>query len=112
MQSTLIRVGRLGRNCYYEDIHFHHESYEQPSPPSIIHPALFSLEDGISHGGQGPSNRIPIKVYTDGSKINDQKGSAFCAIANEAVTKTWKVKLSPANTVFQAEMLALKSAIE
>ncbi|GBL80259.1 hypothetical protein AVEN_92195-1 [Araneus ventricosus] len=44
--------------------------------------------------------------------INDQTGSAFCVIANEAITKTWKAKLSPANTVFQAEMLALKAAIE
>ncbi|GBN41999.1 hypothetical protein AVEN_93178-1 [Araneus ventricosus] len=112
MQSTLVRVGRMGRNCDYEGIHFDHESYEQPSPPSTIHPALFSLEDRISHGGQVPSNRTPIEVYTDGSKINDQTGSAFCAIANEAITKAWKAKLSPANTVFQAEMLALKAAIE
>ncbi|GBN85990.1 hypothetical protein AVEN_166509-1 [Araneus ventricosus] len=51
MQSTLVRVGRLGRNCDYEGIHFDHQSYEQPSPPSTIHPALFSLEDRITHGG-------------------------------------------------------------
>ncbi|GBM66410.1 hypothetical protein AVEN_13007-1 [Araneus ventricosus] len=72
MQSTLVRVGRLGRNCDYQDIYFDHESYEQPSPPSTIHPALFSLEDRVSQGGQGPANRTPIKVYTDGLKINDQ----------------------------------------
>ncbi|GBL79359.1 hypothetical protein AVEN_92554-1 [Araneus ventricosus] len=71
-----------------------------------------TLEDRITHGGQVPSNRTPIEVYTDGSKINDQTGSAFCVIANEAITKTWKAKLRPANTVFQAEMLALKAAIE
>ncbi|GBM34911.1 hypothetical protein AVEN_41459-1 [Araneus ventricosus] len=112
MQSTLVRVGRLGRNCDYEGIHFDHESYENPSPSSTIHPALFSLEDRISRGGQVPSNRTPIEVYTDGSKINDQTGSTFCAIENEAITKTWKAKLSPVNTVFQAEMLALKAAIE
>ncbi|GBM08113.1 hypothetical protein AVEN_123016-1 [Araneus ventricosus] len=112
IQSTLVSVGRLGRNCDYEGIHFDHESYEQPTPPSIIYPALFSLEDRISHVEQDPSNRTPIEVYKDGSKINDQTGSAFCAISNEAVTKTWKAKLNPANTVFQAEMLALKAAIE
>ncbi|GBM85451.1 hypothetical protein AVEN_134352-1 [Araneus ventricosus] len=93
--------------CDYEGIHFHHESYEQPSPPSTIHPALFSLEDRIPHGGQVPSNRTSNEVCTHGSKINDQAGSAFCVIANEAITKTWK-----ANTMFQAEMLALKAAIE
>ncbi|GBM80702.1 hypothetical protein AVEN_137223-1 [Araneus ventricosus] len=105
-------VCRLGRNCDYEGIHFDDESYEQTSPPSTIHPALFSLEDRITHGGQVPSNRTPIKVCTDGSKINAQTGSAFCVIENEAITKTWKAKLSPANTVFQAEILALKAAIE
>ncbi|GBO24250.1 hypothetical protein AVEN_128478-1 [Araneus ventricosus] len=65
---------------------------------------LRSLEDRISHGGQVPSNRTPIEVDTNGSKINEQTGNAFCAIANEAITKTCKAKLSPANTVFQAEM--------
>ncbi|GBM05192.1 hypothetical protein AVEN_197745-1 [Araneus ventricosus] len=80
--------------------------------PNGGYPGRRSLEDRISHGGQVPSKRTPIEVYTDGSRINDQKGSAFCAIANEAITKTWKAKLSPANTVFQAEMLALKAGIE
>ncbi|GBN43544.1 hypothetical protein AVEN_121475-1, partial [Araneus ventricosus] len=68
--------------------------------------------DRISNGGQGPSNRTPSEVYTDGSKINDQKSSVFCAIANEPINRTWKAKLSPANTLFQAEILALKAAIE
>ncbi|GBN09729.1 hypothetical protein AVEN_180216-1, partial [Araneus ventricosus] len=36
----------------------------------------------------------------------------FGCFGNEAVTKTWKAKLSTSNTVFQAEMLALKAAIE
>ncbi|GBN54105.1 hypothetical protein AVEN_69436-1 [Araneus ventricosus] len=63
MQSTLVRVGRLGRNCDYKGFHFDHESYEQPSPPSTIPPALFSLEDRISHGGQVPSKERQLK-YT------------------------------------------------
>ncbi|GBN54249.1 hypothetical protein AVEN_234688-1, partial [Araneus ventricosus] len=36
----------------------------------------------------------------------------FGCFGNEAVTKTWKAKLSTSNTVFQAEMLPLKAAIE
>ncbi|GBN40789.1 hypothetical protein AVEN_30924-1 [Araneus ventricosus] len=60
----------------------------------------------MPQGGKFPSIRTPIKVYKDGSKINDQTGSAYCAISNEAITKTWKAMLSPTNTVFQAEMLA------
>ncbi|GBL73896.1 hypothetical protein AVEN_230841-1 [Araneus ventricosus] len=87
MQSTLVRVGRLGRNCDYEGIHFDHESCEQPSPPSTIHPALFSLEDRISHGGQGLSNRTPIKVHTDGSKINDQTAVLSVALKTKQSLK-------------------------
>ncbi|GBN63168.1 hypothetical protein AVEN_164495-1 [Araneus ventricosus] len=74
MQSTLLRVGRLGRDCDYEGIHFDYESYEQPSAPSTIRPTLFSLEDRISHGGQVPSNRTPIEVYTDGVRFGELSG--------------------------------------
>ncbi|GBM84690.1 hypothetical protein AVEN_49841-1 [Araneus ventricosus] len=109
MHSTLVKIGCLGSNCNYEGIHFDHENYEQPSPPSVIHPVLFNLEDRISQGKQGPFNRTPLKVYTDGSKINDQTVSAFCAFANEAVTKTWKAKLS--NTVFQPIQYSWKQPI-
>ncbi|GBN06635.1 hypothetical protein AVEN_215809-1 [Araneus ventricosus] len=42
----------------------------------------------------------------------DYEGSAFCAIEIQAITKTWKAKLTLANTVFQAEILALKAAIQ
>ncbi|GBM01532.1 hypothetical protein AVEN_209334-1 [Araneus ventricosus] len=51
---------------------------------------------------------MPIKVYTDDSKINDEMGSAMCSTANEAITKTWKTKLSLANTVLQPEVLAIE----
>ncbi|GBM89215.1 hypothetical protein AVEN_117329-1 [Araneus ventricosus] len=54
----------------------------------------------------------PIERQLKSRKINNQTGSAYCAISNEVVIKTWKVKLSPANTVFQAEILALKAAIK
>ncbi|GBN36965.1 hypothetical protein AVEN_34895-1 [Araneus ventricosus] len=62
MKSTLVRLGRLGRICYYDGIHFDHESYEQLLPPSIMNAAHFVLEDRISLGGQGPSNRKSIEV--------------------------------------------------
>ncbi|GBM13553.1 hypothetical protein AVEN_123972-1 [Araneus ventricosus] len=39
-------------------------------------------------------------------------GLFFFCLVIYTVTKTWKTKLSPANTVFQAEKLALKAAIE
>ncbi|GBO32166.1 hypothetical protein AVEN_112264-1 [Araneus ventricosus] len=83
MQSTLARVEIAITKVSTSTM----KGYEQPSQPSTIHSALFSLKDGISHGGQVPSNRTPTEVYTDGSKINDQMGSAFCAIANEASLK-------------------------
>ncbi|GBN58512.1 hypothetical protein AVEN_187645-1 [Araneus ventricosus] len=105
-------VGRPGRNCDYEGTHFDHESYDLPFVPSTIHLAPLNREDGISQGKQSHSNRTSIEVYTDGSNINDQTGSDYCAIANEAITKIWKAKLSPGNTVLQVEMLALKEAIE
>ncbi|GBN97923.1 hypothetical protein AVEN_141754-1 [Araneus ventricosus] len=63
-------------------------------------------------GEQTPSDRTPLDVFTDGSKIGDQSGSAFCAMENEIIIKTWKDKLSPANKIFQVETLALNATIE
>ncbi|GBM34593.1 hypothetical protein AVEN_171638-1 [Araneus ventricosus] len=101
MQSILVRVDSLCRNFDYEGIHVGHESYGQPSPPSTIHPVLFNLEDRLSHGGQGPSNRTPTEIYTDRSKINEN----WAVLSVPLQTKPSQKSVFP-------EMLALKAAIE
>ncbi|GBM14881.1 hypothetical protein AVEN_28604-1 [Araneus ventricosus] len=73
--------------------HHHHQQY-------TLHFLAWKIESHME------DKFLPIERQLQctqmAQKINDQTGSAFCVIANEAITKTWKAKLSPANTVFQA----------
>ncbi|GBO09020.1 hypothetical protein AVEN_57962-1 [Araneus ventricosus] len=48
MESILIRVGRLRRDCNWEGSSFLYQDFQQPNPPLIMHPANFDLEDRVS----------------------------------------------------------------
>ncbi|GBL61033.1 hypothetical protein AVEN_155611-1, partial [Araneus ventricosus] len=50
-------------------------------------------------------------IYTDGSHLEDETGRSFCVIQSNVQIHQWTAKLSPHNTVFQAETLAIKEAI-
>ncbi|GBM17708.1 hypothetical protein AVEN_56030-1 [Araneus ventricosus] len=50
-------------------------------------------------------------IYTDGSHLEGETGCAFCVIQNNFQIHQWTAKLSPHNTVFQTETLAIKEAI-
>ncbi|GBM68405.1 hypothetical protein AVEN_131709-1 [Araneus ventricosus] len=51
-----------------------------------------------------------LNVYTDGSKIEDKTGSAFCVMEEDITKYEWMAQLIPFNTVFQAELLAIQDA--
>ncbi|GBL72607.1 hypothetical protein AVEN_127869-1 [Araneus ventricosus] len=50
-------------------------------------------------------------IYTDGSHLEGETGCAFCVIQNNVQIHQWTAKLSPHNSVFQVEILAIKEAI-
>jgi hypothetical protein len=50
-------------------------------------------------------------IFTDRSKSLDGVGSGYCVYDNEIVIKTGKQKLAKYCSVFQAELLAIKSSI-
>ncbi|GBM55193.1 hypothetical protein AVEN_182145-1 [Araneus ventricosus] len=81
----------------------------RPNPPLIIHPANFDLEDRVSIVSEPhpPSDAI----YTGGSHLEGERGCAFCVIQKNVQIHQWTAKLSPHNTVFQAETLAIEEAI-
>ncbi|GBM55564.1 hypothetical protein AVEN_74524-1 [Araneus ventricosus] len=109
MESILARVGRLRRDCNWGGSSFLFQDFLQPNPSLIIHPANFDLEDRVSivSDPHPPAEAI----YTDGSHLEGETGCAFCVIQNNFQIHQWTTKLSPHNTVFQAETLAIKEAI-
>ncbi|GBN58428.1 hypothetical protein AVEN_225387-1 [Araneus ventricosus] len=47
-------------------------------------------------------------MYTVGSKIEEKTGSAFCVMEEDTTKYEWVAQLSPFNTIFQAELLAIQ----
>ncbi|GBN02249.1 hypothetical protein AVEN_116432-1 [Araneus ventricosus] len=109
MESILVRAGRLRKDCNWEGSSFLCQDFQQPNPPLIVHPANFDLEDRVAivFDPHPPAEAI----YTDGSHQEGETGCAFCVIQNNAQIYQWTAKLSPHNTVIQAETLAIKEAI-
>ncbi|GBM22193.1 hypothetical protein AVEN_190840-1 [Araneus ventricosus] len=80
MESILVRLGRLGRDCNWEGSDFLYQDFNQPYPPNIIQPAHFDLEDRVSIVSDPlPSHEA---IYTDGSHLEGETGCAFCVIQN------------------------------
>ncbi|GBM54324.1 hypothetical protein AVEN_198607-1, partial [Araneus ventricosus] len=51
-------------------------------------------------------------IYTDGSKTDEGTGSAYCILENYGIIASWQGKLDRSNSVFQVEILAIRTAIE
>jgi len=52
-----------------------------------------------------------LTIYTDGSKTDDGTGAGFCIASGRKLLGEFSIHLSPDNTVFQAEVMAIKEAL-
>ena len=52
-----------------------------------------------------------IFIFTDGSKTDNHVGSAYCAFQDRTLLHEWEAQLGSENSVFQAELFAIKNAI-
>ncbi|GBM24284.1 hypothetical protein AVEN_158850-1 [Araneus ventricosus] len=59
----------------------------------------------------GGSNKVSIRLYTNGSKSPIGVGLAFCVMQENNPTHQLSAKLMKDNTVFQTELLALNEAV-
>ncbi|GBO13848.1 hypothetical protein AVEN_250333-1 [Araneus ventricosus] len=105
----VIRVCHFRRDCNWESSNILYQDFQQPNPPLIINPANFDLEDRVSIVTEPHSPAEAI--YIDASHLEGETGCAFCVIQNNVQIHQWTAKLSSQNTVFQAETLAIKEAI-
>jgi ribonuclease HI len=75
-----------------------------------VHPASFDLkvhiDDGIQRAFDG------LLYYTDGSKCDKGTGAGFAVINEGRVLRTKKLKMAHYCSVFQAELIAIKEALE
>ncbi|GBL68848.1 hypothetical protein AVEN_44337-1, partial [Araneus ventricosus] len=73
---------------------------------SILVRVAFDLEDRVSI-----VHPLDEAIYTDGSHLDGETGCTFCVIQNNVQIYQWTTKLSPHNTIYQAETLAIKDVI-
>ncbi|GBL92957.1 hypothetical protein AVEN_54607-1 [Araneus ventricosus] len=87
MESILVRVGRLRRDCNWEGSSFLHQDFQQPNPPLIIHPAKFDLEDRVSIvSDQHPPAEA---IYTDGSHLEGETARALHKQTEDTSNFNW-----------------------
>ncbi|GBL86294.1 hypothetical protein AVEN_132015-1 [Araneus ventricosus] len=85
--------------------------YENKSSGIHIHPHNFLLHNQISFAENHRDSGAKA-VYTDGSKKDEGTGTAYCILENYGIIASWPGKLDHSNSVFKAEILAIKMAIE
>ncbi|GBM91278.1 hypothetical protein AVEN_7713-1 [Araneus ventricosus] len=104
-EAIYIRTARLHKTSNYNNIN--PNNYEDGTTSTKFHPAIFQLEDRISLKKQF----LPVpglNIHTDGSKMANKTSSAFCVMEEDTAKYKWMTQLRPFNTVFQAELLAIR----
>ncbi|GBN68722.1 hypothetical protein AVEN_6214-1 [Araneus ventricosus] len=76
----------------------------QPPPYFLLHNQILFAENHIDSGAKA--------INTDGSKTDEGTDSAYCILENYGIIASWQGKLDRSNSVFQAEIFAIRMAIE
>ncbi|GBM79119.1 hypothetical protein AVEN_104495-1 [Araneus ventricosus] len=110
-EATYDRIARARSSCNFFTVLFSPTDYESKSSGIHIHPPNFLLQNQFSfaenHIDSGAKD-----IYTDGFKTDEGTGSAYCILENNGIITLWQGKLDRSNSVFQAEILAIRMAIE
>ncbi|XP_035222244.1 uncharacterized protein LOC118195107 [Stegodyphus dumicola] len=109
-ESLIARVLRLGEEGVLWEQHHFAEDFEKHKPVTQGHSAETHLKKGILGHYVTPKDNHTA-IFTDASKTETGTGSAFCVLKDDTVVYKWKRRLGSRNSVFQAELAALKAAI-
>ncbi|GBN08414.1 hypothetical protein AVEN_84240-1 [Araneus ventricosus] len=111
-EATYARVSRARSSSNFFTVIFSPTDYESKSSGIRIHPPPnFLLHSQISFAENDIDSGVNA-IYTDGSKTDEGTGSAYCILENYGIIASWQGKLDRSNSVFQAEILAIRMAIE
>ncbi|XP_068626470.1 uncharacterized protein [Battus philenor] len=85
-------------------------SYLRLPNPSGQFGVKFSCLEVGEEAAQLATTAADLVIYTDGSRIKDKVGAAFCVIRDAAQIYSKKLKLGSFCTLYQAELLTLTEA--
>ncbi|XP_035225086.1 uncharacterized protein LOC118197658 [Stegodyphus dumicola] len=107
MESIIQRSKRGWTDFKFEDLEFTREQTEFPIHKWHSHPAHIQV---FGWDNKPPINK-GLEIYTDGLKSEDGTGAGFCSFINGVCHEQFMFQLDKTSTVYQAETLALKSAL-
>ncbi|XP_035225892.1 uncharacterized protein LOC118198345 [Stegodyphus dumicola] len=109
-EAAVINVSRLRHTMSLWGQIYIHTDYEHHIPQAPCHPAKNNLVDTIYFNRTHDSG-FANGVFTDGSKTPGGTESGFFILSGGAFTYEWKRKLASENSVFQAELIAIRAAL-
>ncbi|XP_035228473.1 uncharacterized protein LOC118200615 [Stegodyphus dumicola] len=113
-EAAITMFSQLHRKARFGELSYDPADFEFKSSKLKTHPSDYG-KGVVTHFAPElpPSIEGPgFMIYTDGSKMDNAVGSAYTVFHNGTEVQTWKCHMSPHNSVFQAEALALLKAIE
>ncbi|XP_035219071.1 uncharacterized protein LOC118192258 [Stegodyphus dumicola] len=111
LEATMQQVKLLRKPAIFNQQQFSPLSYEEKPNYLEIHPSKKGQYIKVVINNKHALSYTDFEIYTDGSKIEDNVGSAFAIFSNESLIHQWKRQLHKNNIVFQAEATAIKYAI-
>ncbi|XP_035204458.1 uncharacterized protein LOC118179396, partial [Stegodyphus dumicola] len=108
--SIKARVLQLKEDAYLNGSTFSASKYESPAIPLTYHPAKY-CNLIINTDASAISSKECPRAFTDGSKIHGEVGAASIIYSSSSIPTIWQGKLSPENSVYQAELSAIQSAV-
>ncbi|GBL83257.1 hypothetical protein AVEN_186546-1 [Araneus ventricosus] len=111
-EAQFEQLTRLMKNLTIEGEEYNYETYEEKATGWSRHPAEFideervNLEENLGAVGE-------INIFTDGSKMEQGVGSAFCVFGEQQeLIAQWQGRLSTKNSIFQAELIDLQEVVK
>ncbi|XP_035207930.1 uncharacterized protein LOC118182655 [Stegodyphus dumicola] len=98
------------RDAYLNGTTFSTSKYESPAIPLTYHPAKY-CNLIINTDASAISSKECPRAFTDGSKFHGEVGAASIIYSSSSIPTIWQGKLSPENSVYQAELSAIQSAL-
>ncbi|XP_035224660.1 uncharacterized protein LOC118197273 [Stegodyphus dumicola] len=108
-EATLCHILRLRQNSALWEQFYYADQYETKLSSPLCHPAAFDLSRQINL--QHILSTSAFEIYTDGSKMSMGTGSGLCIMQGSTILREWRRRLGLHNSIYQAELMAIKKAI-
>jgi len=109
-EYTIGKLFRLKEQVNIDDQVYTPDMMDLSQSRWVISPFDYFIFNSIATEEPMP-RQDTLCYYTDGSKTEEGVGASFCVYDNNICLYSWNSKLSPCNTIYQAETFAILNAL-